>query len=185
MLVLTLVILFPEVSLVRGEADLGHPCARTPYDGHFQVVREVFAHFKGQSPSVSEVRSLLLTARRFQYFFNWDKPFDPQPPEVTESRQEGDCKAKSLWLASKMGDRSTRYVVGMGSTSSKMAHCWLLWANDGRWLALDPTLESDVLYADRIVGRKLFARFSYTANSQFVHPTFYDYFPDGRTYSRR
>jgi hypothetical protein len=151
--------------------DTGQPSS-TPYDRYMGPVRQVFGRFGGASPSVDEVRTQLRTARRFRYYFNAAEPYTPQMPEVTEARREGDCKAKSLWLASKMGDRSVRFVVGKTKPGAKMSHAWLLWSNGGTWLFLDPTMESDVLYAERLVGRKLIPQYSYSASSSYSHPTF-------------
>ena len=99
----------------------------------------------------------------------------PQAPEVTESRQQGDCKAKSLWLASKMNDRNARYVVGKSKPGDKVSHAWLLWSNGGTWLYLDPTLELDVIYADRVTGRKLIVQYSFAGSTAYVHPTYSQY----------
>ena len=69
--------------------------------------------------------------RRFRYYFNKAEPYIPQAPEVTEARQQGDCKAKSVWLASKMDDRNARYAMGKAKPGDKMSHAWLLWSNGG------------------------------------------------------
>ena len=124
---------------------------------------------------MDEVRSQLRTARRFRYYFNPAQPYTPQTPEVTESRQEGDCKAKSLWLASKMKARGVRYAIGRAKPNADMSHAWLLWSNGGTWICLDPTLESDVLYADRLVGKKLITQYSYTGSGTYTHPTYSQY----------
>ena len=157
------------------QVDTGRPASGTPYDRYMGPVRQVFARSGSNSPSIDEVRSQLRTAKRFRYYFNAAEPYTPQAPEVTESRQQGDCKAKSLWLANKMGDRKARYVVGKAKPGDKVSHAWLLWSNGGTWLFLDPTLESDVVYADRVTGRKLISNYSYSGSSAYVHPTYNEF----------
>jgi len=151
------------------QIDLGRPAA-TPYDRYHGPVRQVLARSGSGAPSIDEVRSQLRTARRFRYYFNKAEPYIPQAPEVTEAKRQGDCKAKSLWLADKMRDRNTRYVVGKAKPGDRLSHAWLLWANGGTWLFLDPTMESDVVYAERVAGRKLILQYSYTASSSYAHP---------------
>jgi len=53
-------------------------------------------------------------------------PYEPTLPEVTEAMRAGDCKAKALWLAQKMGDSQSRYVVGKMDPNSRLSHAWLL-----------------------------------------------------------
>jgi hypothetical protein len=148
---------------------LGRPSG-TPYDRYHGPVRQVLARSGSGAPSIDEVRAQLRTARRFRYYFNKAEPCVPQTPEVTEAKRQGDCKAKSLWLADKMRDRNTRYVVGKAKPGDRLSHAWLLWANGGTWLFLDPTMEFDVVYADRVAGRKLIMQYSYTASSSYAHP---------------
>jgi hypothetical protein len=135
-------------------------------------MRQTYARLGGGSPSINDVRSQLRTAYRFRYYFDPAQPYTPQTPEVTESRQQGDCKAKSLWLLSKMGTRDTRYVMGRATNRSRISHVWLLWSNGGTWIILDPTNTAEVIDADRVVGQKLFAKYSYSARSAYKHPTY-------------
>ena len=160
---------------VRADVDLGRPTSSTVYDPYLVPMRQTFAKFGGGTPAINEVRANLRTARRFRYYFNTATPYTPQLPAVTEARREGDCKAKSLWLASKMGDGNTRYVIGKGRTTSRISHAWLLWPSDGTWYALDPTNESEILNAERIVGRKLIPQFSYTSSTRYQHPSYGQY----------
>lgn len=141
-------------------------------------VRAVYARSGSNSPTLDEVRADFRTARRFRYFFNKDEPYIPQAPEVTEARQQGDCKAKSVWLANKMLDRNTRYVVGKAKIGSKISHAWLLWPNGGEWFFLDPTMEGDVISADQVTGRKLIMRFSYRGSTAYAHPSYSQYVKD-------
>jgi hypothetical protein len=156
------------------EVDTGRPASGTPYDRYIGSVRQVLAR-SGGSPSIDEVRSQLRTARRFRYYFNPAQPYVPQAPEVTEARREGDCKAKSLWLANKMSASGVRYVIGKAKPGDRQSHAWLLWSNGGTWLFLDPTMESDVLNADRVTGRKLIPNYSYSGSSTYQHPTYSEY----------
>jgi hypothetical protein len=118
---------------------------------------------------MDEVRSQLRTARRLRYYFDPAQPYVPQLPEVTEATKQGDCKAKSLWLIKKMGDRSSRYVIGKASPGSSIWHAWLLWPKEGAWLILDPTTQSDLLNADRITGGKWDAKYSYNGSGAYTH----------------
>jgi hypothetical protein len=157
---------------LRADVDMGRPVGSTSYDQYLGPVRQVFAKFGSTKASISEVRTNLRTARRFRYYFNDAQPYTPQLPAVTEARREGDCKAKSLWLASKVGDRDTRYVIGNIKKGSKIAHAWLLWSSNGTWYALDPTNKSEPLDAERIAGKRLIPRFSYTGSNRYQHPSF-------------
>ena len=101
--------------------------------------------------------------------------YTPQLPEVTESRQQGDCKAKSLWLLSKMDTRGVRYVLGKATTRSRISHVWLLWSNGGTWIILDPTNTAEIIEADRVVGQKCIPKYSYSGRSAYKHPTYSQY----------
>jgi hypothetical protein len=172
--VLWTVMLLLSTGMLRAEVDSGRPCGGTPYDRYLGPVRQTLSSANGGA-SVDEVRAYLRTARRFHYYYDPSNPYTPQAPSVTEANRRGDCKAKSLWLASKMADSRTRYVIGKAKPRDKLSHAWLLWATGGAWLALDPTMESDLLNAERVVGRKLIANYSYTGSSNYQHPTYSDY----------
>ncbi len=94
---------------------------------------------------------------------------------MTESRQQGDCKAKSLWLLSKMDTRGVRYVLGKATTGSRISHVWLLWPNGGTWIILDPTNTAEIIEADRVVGKKCIPKYSYSGRSAYKHPTYSQY----------
>lgn len=160
---------------LHAQVDTGRPTSGTPYDGYLSPMRQTYAGMRGGSPTTDDVRAQLRIAHRFRYFFDPAQPYTPQLPSVTESRGEGDCKAKSLWLANKLGDRRIRYVIGKVSPSSKIAHAWLLWPNGGSWTFLDPTNSSELILADRVVGRRLFSRYSYAGSSAYLHPTYGQY----------
>ena len=157
------------------QVDTGQPVGSTPYDQYMGPVRQTYGQISGGTPSIGDVRASLRTANRFRYYFDPSQPYTPQMPEVTESRQQGDCKAKSLWLAKKLGDPNSRYAVGMQSANSKLAHAWLLWPQGSTWMILDPTNTTEVIQADRVVGRKLIPRFSYRGGRAYVHPSYSQY----------
>lgn len=172
-----LILLVFTGSLRAGEVDLGHPASGTPYDRYHGPVREVFSRCSESPAAVEKVRSFLRTARRFRYYFDPANPYIPAPPQVTEATRSGDCKAKSLWLLEKMSDHSARYVVGKPVATSRLSHAWLLWPKNGVWYAADPTMESDLLLAERIVGRKLIPQYSYQGSTAYVHPSYSTYVP--------
>lgn len=120
-------------------------------------------------PTVEDVRASLRTARRFRYYFDSANPYVPVDPETTDATHQGDCKAKSLWLAWKMDDRRVRFTIGKATRGAKMSHAWLLWYEGSEWYALDPTMESDVLPMKRLSGRKLFPQYSFTATKTYAH----------------
>jgi len=157
------------------EVDTGQRTSGTPYDRYLGPVRQVLGQSGGDSPTIDEVRAQIRTARRFRYFYNKAEPYTPQAPEVTEARQQGDCKAKSLWLASKMKDRSVRYAMGKAKPGDKLSHAWLLWSNGGEWLFLDPTMEYDVVFADRVTGKKLIVLYSISGSGAYKHPSYNEY----------
>ena len=173
---LFLTLLITSGHALLSEVDTGRPTSGTGYDKYLGPVRAVHAKSGSDSPTIDEVRAQIRTARRFRYFYDKAQPYIPQAPEVTEARQQGDCKAKSVWLANKMLDRNTRYVVGKAKPGDKMSHAWLLWSNGGEWLYLDPTMEYDVVYADKVIGRKLIVQYSWKGSSAFVHPSYTEHY---------
>ena len=50
---------------------------------------------------MATVSQLVREGRAFRYSYDKAQPYIPQSPETTETKKSGDCKAKSLWLASK------------------------------------------------------------------------------------
>ena len=147
--------------LLQAEVDTGRPCAVMLDDAYMGPMRQTYARLGDGSPSINDVRSQR-TAHRFRYYFDAAQPYTPQLPEVTESRQQGDCKAKSLWLLSKMDTRGVRYVLGKATTRSRISHVWLLWSNGGTWIILDPTNTAEIVEADRVVGQKCIPKYSYS-----------------------
>jgi len=111
---------------------------------------------------------LLRQGRAFRYEFDAAQPYVPQAPEKTEATKSGDCKAKSLWLASKMNDRGVRFVIGKakGHTSS---HAWLIWNGPEGWTILDATLYNSPLYPARLSRDQFVPVFSYSPSSRYSH----------------
>lgn len=169
------ILLTATCPLLHGAVDAGRKCGGTPYDSNLGPMRQTYSRFGSGTPSINDVRANLRTAYRFRYYFDPAQPYKPQLPAVTESKQQGDCKAKSLWLASKMGTRNARYVIGKATLSSRISHAWLLWSNGGTWIILDPTNTAEIIQADRVVGKKLVPRYSYSGGSSYSHPTYSQY----------
>ena len=154
---------------LNAEIDVGRPAGGTPYDAHLGPVRQTYSRFSGGAPSVSDVRAQMRTAYRFRYYFDPAQPYTPQLPSVTESRQQGDCKAKSLWVAYKMDDRKVRFVVGRIKSVTNMSHAWLIWKGPTGWMVLDPTFYSRPLDMARLGPGEFTMLYSYTAGGKFVH----------------
>ena len=102
---------------------------------------------------------LVRTGYQFDYVF--DSPYVAATPKETEARHAGDCKAKSLWLAQAMNDRSIRFVIGKARAASEISHAWLMWKNQGRWWILDPTNASKPIPADRVSRGEYLVFYSY------------------------
>src|SRR5690348_623601 len=110
-----------------GGLDLGSPASRTPYDPYLDPMWSVLRKLGGNQPDRSTVEKLVREGRAFRYVFRNDQPYVPQAPDVTESTKSGDCKAKSLWLASKLDSRNVRFVIGKARAVSAISHAWLIW----------------------------------------------------------
>src|SRR4051812_28435031 len=87
------------------DIDLGSSVSRTPYDGYLGPMWQVLGKLSGGQPDVALVEQLTRQSNGFRYVFKKEQPYVPQTPEETEATKSGDCKAKSLWLASKMNTR--------------------------------------------------------------------------------
>ena len=146
--------------------DMGVPVARTPYDASFAGVRKVLARSSRRS-SLSEVQGLLREARVFRYAKM--APFAPQPPALTEQTQAGDCKAKSLWMASRMRDPRVRVVVGKLRAGKKESHMWLMWRAGRVWWVLDPTVQWEPTLASTVGAKDWIALYSYTRSGALIH----------------
>ncbi|MFL6589549.1 MAG: hypothetical protein ACJ8M4_05195 [Chthoniobacterales bacterium] len=147
--------------------DLGQPTSHTPFDNYLGVMRTTLSSLGGNHPEVPEVEGYVKTGRGFRYYMK--NPLVPQTPAETESTRAGDCKAKSLWVAYKMDDRTLRFVVGRAHASSGMNHAWLLWKGPSGWLILDATLLSTPIDVSRVGPNEYTPRYSYSASGKFVH----------------
>jgi len=162
--------LLSSALLVRAAAlDLGAPCTRTPYDAYLGPVWEVFQRLGGDQPDRGVVEKLVQQGHAFRYYFNRDQPYKPQTPAETESSRSGDCKAKSLWLASKMGTRKVRFVIGKAKQVSNMSHAWLIWESPEGWLILDATLFSRPLNPERVSSDSFIPTYSYSSGGKYAH----------------
>jgi hypothetical protein len=148
--------------------DLGTPTGQTPYDRFFGPLRRVMADLGENHPTLSEVNDLVREGRGFRY--SHIEPYVPQMPEVTERLHAGDCKDKSLWLASRMDDASLRFVVGKLTRGARKSHAWLLWRDQGNWFILDATMQSSAVALERASENDWVPLFSYSAHGKFRHP---------------
>jgi hypothetical protein len=149
--------------------DLGSSTSRTPYDPYMGPVFSVFGRLGGAQPDAAQVEQWVREGRAFRYSFNKSEPYRPQTPQQTESSRAGDCKAKSLWLASKMDTRKVRYVIGKAKRVSNMSHAWLIWEGPDGWLILDATLYSKPLDANRVSSNEFLPIYSYAPSGKYAH----------------
>jgi len=167
MLLLSALCMFVS-SLRAAEVDLGSPTGSTPYDGYLGPMRTVLAALGNTKPPVNQVSGYVRTGRGFRYFMK--DPYVPQLPLETEATKAGDCKAKSLWVASKMNDRSVRFVIGKARKVSNISHAWLLWPKpEGGWLILDATNFSSPLDPAKLSPDEFMPIYSYSAGGKFTH----------------
>ncbi len=154
--------------LRAGEIDLGSPVGSTPYDTYLGPMRTVLSSLSGVKPPVNQVSGYVRTGRGFRYFMK--DPYIPQLPAETEAMKAGDCKAKSLWVASKVNDRSVRFVIGKARRVSSISHAWLLWPSpNGGWLILDATNFSSPLDPAKLSTDEFMPIYSYSAGGKFAH----------------
>ena len=139
----------------------------TPYDPYMQPVHAVLNQLNGTAPSFERVSTLLKEGWKFEYSF--DTPYIASTPEVTAARHAGDCKAKSLWLASQMNDASVRYIIGKARSTSKISHAWLMWKNKGQWWILDPTNASRPIAANSVAPNEYLVLFSYDQTGSYAY----------------
>jgi hypothetical protein len=164
---IALLALLSASSSLSPAQDLGRSVGSTPYDRYFGPIRAILAELGSNSPSIELVNELVKTGRAFRYVMK--NPYVPQTPAETEASKAGDCKAKSLWVASKMDDRSIRFVVGRVKSVTGMSHAWLLWKGPEGWLVLDATMYSRPLDLARLGPQEFTPLFSYTASGKYVH----------------
>jgi hypothetical protein len=141
----------------------------TPYDQYLGPVVTVLRQLDGSTPSFYQVAALVKKGFGFEY--SYDTPYVPNLPRVTAARQAGDCKDKSLWLASEMNDPSVRFVIGKVRRSSRISHAWLMWKNGGRWWILDPTNLSAPIQANAVASDEYLISYSYDRTGSYAYNT--------------
>lgn len=156
-------------TLSAASMDLGTSTSRTPYDPYLSPVWAVFGKLGGAQPDRAEVEQLVREGRGFRYVFKKEQPYVPQLPEQTEATKSGDCKAKSLWLASKMNTRNVRFVIGKARLSDAQSHAWLIWEAPDGWLVLDATNYSRALDPERLSPSQLVPTYSYSPGGKYAH----------------
>jgi hypothetical protein len=164
--VLTTLVFIPNVCPAL---DLGSSTSRTPYDPYMSPVFSVFGRLGGSQPDPAQVEKWISEGRAFRYSFSKSQPYVPQSPDQTESSKSGDCKAKSLWLASKMDTRKVRFVIGKFKRGAAQSHAWLIWNAPDGWLILDATMFSRSLDAGRVSQNEFIPIYSYAPGGKYTH----------------
>jgi hypothetical protein len=154
---------------IHAQLDLGSATSRTPYDQYLGPMWSVFGRLSGGQPDLPLVEQLVRQGKSFRYVFKADQPYVPQLPEVTESTKSGDCKAKSLWLASKMNTKKVRYVIGKAKAGSNLSHAWIIWDGPEGWLVLDATFYSRPLSPERLSATEFIPIYSYSPGGRYAH----------------
>jgi len=153
---------------LHAELDLGSPTSRTPYDQYLGPLWSVFGRLSGKA-DMATAAQLMRQGHGFRYSYNKVQPYVPQTPEETEAMKSGDCKAKSLWLASKLNDRGVRFVIGKAKQGESMSHAWLVWNGPEGWLILDATMYSSPLSPDRVSRTEFIPTYSYSSSGKYAH----------------
>ena len=168
---LTLVTLLVTATFAFARPDLSNGrLGPTPYDPYCAPVDAVMHHLDGPTPSFKTVAALVRQGYSFKYVF--DAPYLAQTPQETAAKRSGDCKAKSLWLASRMNDgNNLRYVIGRARRTSKISHAWLMWKSEDRWWILDPTNYPDPIPADSVGPDDYIVNYSYDRTGSYCHDT--------------
>jgi transglutaminase-like putative cysteine protease len=149
-----------------GAFDLGTPASSTPYEPYMAPVKNVLGGLNGKA-EMGKVKELLKVGYGFRYSFT--EPYLAASPEQTAKTKTGDCKAKSLWLISQMGDRNVRYIIGKARSTSKISHAWVMWNDGGKWWILDPTNVSRPIAADSVGKNEYIPLYSYDTGHAFRH----------------
>jgi hypothetical protein len=155
------------LGLARATVDLGFPASGTPYDPYMTPVKQVLTHLTAEENSMDRVRSLMHEGRSFRYSFT--SPYVAATPDVTAATRAGDCKAKALWLANQLNDRSVRFVIGKARRTSQMSHAWLMWQHDNQWWILDCTNNWEPIPADKVSASQYIPYYSFAKNGEFRH----------------
>jgi hypothetical protein len=117
---------------------------------------------------MDRVKFLMREGNSFRYTFT--EPYVATLPAVTQRTKSGDCKAKSLWIADKIGDREhIRFVIGKARSTSRISHAWLMWNDGSRWWILDPTNTSLPIPAESVARNEYIPLYSYDAHGCYRH----------------
>jgi hypothetical protein len=143
------------------------PTAFTPYDRYLGTVRTVIANLPERDADMLVACSLMREGRSFRYVAT--DPYRAVPPQVTEARRSGDCKAKALWLYEQLGDPRALYVIGKLERRSKTSHAWVYWRAEDRWWILDPTDRADPVAADSVASSRYVPYYSFGKGGAFRH----------------
>lgn len=166
--ILALICAIPIYSHAAAAIDLGSSTSRTPYDPYMTPVFAVMRQLTG-SADPATVAQLVRQGKGFRYSYKKTEPYVPQTPEETESTRSGDCKAKSLWLASKMNDKKVRFVIGKQKQFPNTGHAWLIWESPEGWVILDATLFSTPLSPARLSPNDFMPTYSYSPSGKYSH----------------
>jgi len=166
-LVIAFYVLGATVGL-SAQIDLGAPASRTPYDAYLGPVWAVLKSLSGKADDATAAQ-LVRQGRAFRYSYNSAQPYQPQTPEQTEATKSGDCKAKSLWLASKLNDRGVRFVIGKAKAGQSMSHAWLIWNGPEGWTILDATLYSSPLSPASLSPSQFVPTYSFAPSGKYAH----------------
>ena len=159
-----------SLALAKTDLDLGSPASATPYDPYMSPVKLVLNHLTrlaNDQNAMDRVRHLMHQGRQFRYSFT--SPYVAATPAVTAATRAGDCKAKALWLASKMDTRNVRFVIGKASLERSANHAWLIWEGPQGWLILDATMLSRPLSPDRTSPSDYVPSYSYSPTGKYAH----------------
>jgi hypothetical protein len=131
-------------------------------------VKQVLSSLASNGTSMDRVRELMREGRSFRYSFT--EPYVAQLPDTTAKIRTGDCKAKSLWIADKMGDRNNiRYVIGKARRTSKISHAWIMWNDGAQWWILDCTNTSQPIRASSVSKNEYIPLYSYDSRRCYRH----------------
>lgn len=153
---------------LSAQLDLGAPASRTPYDAYLGPVWAVLRSLSGKADPATAAQ-LVREGHAFRYSYNSAQPYLPQTPEQTEASKSGDCKAKSLWVASKLNDRAVRFVIGKAKAGQSMSHAWLIWNGPEGWTILDATLYSSPLAPARLSSNQFIPTYSFAPGGKYAH----------------
>ena len=156
------------IAHAHAQLDLGTPTSRTPYDAYLTPMWTVLHQLSGKAdPNLAA--ELVRRGRSFRYCYKADQPYVPQTPEETDSLHAGDCKAKSLWVASKLNDRNIRFVIGKAKQAANTSHAWLMWDGPNGWMILDATLYSTPLVPTRLSPTEFIPTYSFSPTGKYAH----------------